>query len=676
MRPRTTAFRRNRLAAAAAIVMTVALLPGLAVASHSEASLARSDFEIDTNANLKQDDASPSTDWATLAHPDGPELRATDLATGANDDSYKGGVKEDTSCPGETTGSIPNNKSDLLTFHVYQEPGKAAVDLEGTANDLPAHPGFLNLAWSRVSDPSGTTLMDFEFNQSETPCSDGPNVVRTSGDLLIEYAITQGGAQAAITGRTWDGSAWGPAVALSNPSPTCGGLPCAVGTINTTTIPAAESDGLGIKQARTFGEAQIDLRLVFQPNKCTSFGTAMIKSRSSDAFTSQLKDFISPVNIDLQNCANVIIRKQTDPDEADNSTLFDYAKSFPTDPATPGTFQLADDGVQNYQNKVLLGSGYTVDETALGGGYDFDNVTCAASTGVTPTIDGTEVTFDLDSSNDVLDCTYTNQARGTVIIEKVTGSGSGAFDFTSTTLDPTVWTLTTTGAGAANKDSKTFGDLAPGTYDAAETVPGGWNLTSATCDDGSPVSAIAVSGGETVTCTFTNDRETGAIRIIKTRKHAALGSGDYAHANVDFTITGGSTPAAGTAATTGADGEVCVDGLLVSQFGGNYSVLETVPSGYAVVSANPQGGIVVTESSCDADKTDDATVTFKNMPLTNISVTVNSQVDGGTASVISCDWDGNGSKESVTNTNADGDGSDSRTGLQPGTYTCEVYVDP
>ena len=118
---------------------------------------------------------------------------------GTGDDSYTGGVKEDTACPGETTGSIPNNKSDLLSFHVYEEAATALT------------PGFLNLAWSRVSDPSGTTLMDFEFNQSSTPCSIGPNVVRTAGDLLIEYAIDQGGSRADITGRTWTGTAWGPA---------------------------------------------------------------------------------------------------------------------------------------------------------------------------------------------------------------------------------------------------------------------------------------------------------------------------------------------------------------------------------------------------------------------------------------------------------------------------------
>ncbi|MCP6259249.1 hypothetical protein NL429_30380, partial [Klebsiella pneumoniae] len=69
--------------------------------------------------------------------------------------------------------------------------------------------------------------------------------------------------------------------------------------------------------------------------------------------------------------------------------------------------------------------------------------------------------------------------------------------------------MTTTAAGAAGKGSRSFPDLAPGTYDAAETVPTGWNLDSATCDDGSDPSSIGLSGGETVTCTFTNSREKG-----------------------------------------------------------------------------------------------------------------------------------------------------------------------
>jgi len=43
-------------------------------------------------------------------------------------------------------------------------------------------------------------------------------------------------------------------------------------------------------------------------------------------------------------------------------------------------------------------------------------------------------------------------------------------------------------------------------YNAAEIVPAGWDLTNATCDDGSPVDNIDVAPGEIVTCTFENTK--------------------------------------------------------------------------------------------------------------------------------------------------------------------------
>jgi hypothetical protein len=631
-----------------------------AVASHPEASLAGSNFEIDVDANLKVDDAAPpSLDWANVN-----EIRATDAVNGTGDDSYAGGVKEDTVCPGETTDSIPPNKSDLLSFHVYREAGS------GT------HPGFLNLAWSRVSEPSGTTLMDFEFNQSSTACASGPNVVRTAGDLLIEYAIDQGGSRADITARTWTGTAWGAPADLDVNSPLCGNAPCAAGTINSSPIPAAESDGLiasGSKEPRTFGEAQLDLRLLFQPNKCTSFGSAMLKSRSSDSFTSQLKDFVAPVGINLQNCGQVIIRKQTDPDEDPNTTEFGYTKAFNTDPTTPNTFTLTDDGVKDYGKTVLFGSGYTVDETTLPAGWDFVNVNCSASSGVTPTINGSLVTFAIDADTDVLDCTYTNRARGTIIVEKITDDGFGAFSFTSGTLTPSPFVLTTTAAGAAGKDSRTFPDLAPGTYDVAETVPDGWNLVSSSCDDGSSPASIGLSGGETVTCTFHDARERGAILITKTRKHAAAeGSDPVAHPGVTFTITGGELAAAGVTAVTNSNGVACVDNLVVSSLVGGYTVTETVPSGYVADGPTSKSVSVTAEATCAGGGGDP--VSFSNTPLTNVTVSVDSQVVGGTDSTITCD----GSSTSTNDTT--GDGSLTVSDLQPTapavTLTCTITVDP
>ena len=50
------------------------------------------------------------------------------------------------------------------------------------------------------------------------------------------------------------------------------------------------------------------------------------------------------------------------------------------------------------------------------------------------------------------------------------------------------------------------GWLVPGSYSVAELALAGWDLTSATCSDTSPITAIDLAAGETVTCVFTNTR--------------------------------------------------------------------------------------------------------------------------------------------------------------------------
>lgn len=389
--------RRRRIFALAGIVTLTPVL----VASLSSASLAGSSFEIDTDANLIVNTPGNS-DWASLAHATAsdPEKRATDLATGSNDNSYKGGVKEDTSCPAEETGSIPNNKSDLLTFHVYAEPGAGN------------HPGFLNLAWSRVTDPTGATLMDFEFNQGSLDvaadkCATGPNVKRRAGDLLIEYGLASSGTSATITKRIWSGSAWGTAVDLSINDPACNNLPCAEGRVNTSAITAGNADGIGARSARTFGEASLDLRAIFSNGECAAFGTATLKSRSSESFTSQLKDFISPIKVNIDNCASITINKVTE--NGDSSFAF----------GTSGTglsgFNLSNGGQKQF---LGLGAGsYTVTETLTAAqvtaGWSLKDLSCTESgsgTSASESLGTGTASITLANGGDVV-CTYTNHKK-------------------------------------------------------------------------------------------------------------------------------------------------------------------------------------------------------------------------------------------------------------------------
>jgi hypothetical protein len=198
----------------------------------------------------------------------------------------------------------------------------------------------------------------------------------------------------------------------------------------------------------------------------------MLKSRSSDAFNSQLKDFIRPVGINLTNCGTVIIRKVTDPASDPATTQFGYTKSFGTDPTSANTFTLGD-GQSKTFNNVLFGSAYTVDETSLPPSWAFVNVDCGESTGVTPTINGSLVTFAIDNAADVLDCTYTNQLQvGALKILKDSTKG-GAVSQPGAVFSYDSSNVTDNGAGDEDADvgEVCVSGLTPGDYTVNETSP-------------------------------------------------------------------------------------------------------------------------------------------------------------------------------------------------------------
>jgi uncharacterized surface anchored protein len=156
-------------------------------------------------------------------------------------------------------------------------------------------------------------------------------------------------------------------------------------------------------------------------------------------------------------------------------------------------------------------------------------------------------------------------------------------------------------------------------------------------------------------------RQTGAIKVTKLRKHAADGSGDHPHAGVDFTVNG-------VTKTTDANGQACFDNLLQ----GDYTVHETVPTGYK---GEADKTVTVDNKASCADATyGGEEVTFHNTPLSNITVSFESQVTGGTASKISCT--GLTADPADSTPNDFNDTSETFKNLEPGTYNCTVVVDP
>ena len=67
-------------------------------------------------------------------------------------------------------------------------------------------------------------------------------------------------------------------------------------------------------------------------------------------------------------------------------------------------------------------------------------------------------------------------------------------------------------------------------------------------------------------------------------------------------------------------------------------------------------------------------VYFVNTPLTNFTVSVDSQIPGGTASTIDCDAAADPPFDKTTD--ATGDATFTKLNLEPGTYTCVIVIDP
>jgi Prealbumin-like fold domain len=153
----------------------------------------------------------------------------------------------------------------------------------------------------------------------------------------------------------------------------------------------------------------------------------------------------------------------------------------------------------------------------------------------------------------------------------------------------------------------------------------------------------------------------GAIKVMKTTKKPGL-TGPQPQAGVTFTLDGSTT------GVTDATGSVCFDGLALT----SHTVTETVPTGYQADGATTQTVTVDNAAKCSDVPFGGETVSFSNSPLTDVSISVNSQADAGTASSVDCSNNG-----LDFSTDVHGDGSSSVTGIAgSSTITCTITIDP
>ncbi len=192
-----------------------------------------------------------------------------------------------------------------------------------------------------------------------------------------------------------------------------------------------------------------------------------------------------------------------------------------------GTFNFT--GAANF-GITTVGNTGTHDVTGLAAGTYSANETVPAGWDKTgDTCQNVSVT-----SGNTSTCTVTNTKRGHIIVVK-DAVPNDAQDFTFTNNfangNPASFSLDDDADGTLSNSRDS--EVLPGTYALSESAVSGWSQTSATCSDGSPIGAIVVSPGETVTCTFTNTKK-GTIHVIK----STIGGDD----EFSFTADGGIDP--------------------------------------------------------------------------------------------------------------------------------------
>src|SRR5665647_318402 len=292
---------RRGLAFAATAGLTVGL--SLLASPSAMATLSPSTFQgndgnliVDTGA-----DVTGTTDWANVAglHT-GP-----DAASGSADNAFGQGTKEDNSNVTVVNGSIPPNKNDLTWFD-------EASQTFGSGSGASI---FAYLGWERLVN-IGNANLDFELNQAKTTGLSGAGKVtinRTAGDLLITYDFAGSGTPT-LGLLTWLDGTEDPA-ATKAACFAANALPCwgsrvdlsaagfAEGNVNTSTFNDTLNSNINPLGVGLFGEASVNLSAagVFS-NGCKAFGSIFVKSRASSSFGAELKDFIAPVAVDINNC--------------------------------------------------------------------------------------------------------------------------------------------------------------------------------------------------------------------------------------------------------------------------------------------------------------------------------------------------------------------------------------
>lgn len=600
------------------------------------------------------------------------------------------GQKMDTTqCPKLDTGNNPP-KDEFLNVAEYNEEATSGADLGNI---------FFYGGATRPTN-NGNTSGEIEFNKTPafSTTTNGTTstfaTCRQVGDKLLAFDFLNGGTSAASVSfdvSTW--SATGPCNKASD-SPPCwsAGVPLRSdlfnGSTNGGTI-QSNANGISGVQLLTneFLEFGINLTQALGLGPCPSFAQQVWESRSSgSSFTSNPED-IEIVNKPIFACGEIKIIKQTDTRGQDQSFSFSSGGggNLPLPATTTGGVACSatdSDSATDTTNKQT-----EPDSDSDDSGVASDGTFCLNDTGNSSKTLGSTLAADNSASNTIDD---TNVPPGTYSVTE--GTEPSSFSFESLTCTP---------------DNSSGSTVTPST-------------TSTTLE----TATITLDPQGVVTCLYENVEHSGAILITKQGKYegcsgvdagtaimvndsqigectgsgttADLGGATFKVTDSDGnTVTGGGSLVTSTGAMgTPSAGTVCIDGLNWATGGTTYDVTETGhPSGYSIDNTSAVAVTVNKNAKCSDSPFDgnSPASAFTDTPLTNISVSAQSQTGAATNSTITCTQEGGNDTDpggaategtaSDTDDTAGSNGpassaSVSDTGEPPAIYTCTIVVDP
>jgi hypothetical protein len=483
-------------------------------------------------------------------------------------------------------------------------PSKSDLTRFYAASEFANNKNFLYLAWERTNN-LGSANMDFEINQKTQPdlTTTGQKTLnRTAGDLLVTFDFTNGGGRPTLGLLRWLTSATSPSGVPGFPTNVCFAANSFPCWGDEVTLSSTVSEGA----VNNLG-AVTDPFLPGTNNVgALRFGETAINLTDAGVFPPGTCEAFGSAFLKSRSSASF------------PAEVKDFIAPVPVNISNCGTINIIKHTDPRGINQNF-GYTSTIPDPAAGAS------TPACSLDTTPS-------------------TFTLNDHAGVDPSPITGT-----DNTESCL------------------------VFAGSYSVTENnpLPANFVLESLTCTAGGSQDAvdpykanITVNPGDTVTCTYTNKQQLGAIKISKTSSKTG-----NALAGAHFSITG--PGGYSNSVVTGSDGTVCVDGLA---FGG-YTVTETAaPTGFIIDDSTGHSVTVDNNAKCSDSPYSGETASFTDTPTADIQVRLRDGGSGETHGTISCD------NTTGTTSTADTTGWDKTTTVTgihaPTTVTCTIVIDP